>query len=147
MNAITRYLKSLLLIELWQGLSVTGKLDQQTADRLGSAKAPAPAAPSTADVKMEVFPVQGKCWFGDTWHAPRGGGRLHVGTDIIAASGNLLYAVVDGTISKQYWDQPGALHGHGLRIEQANGTYFTYLHMMSFAHRNSIIGKKLHNLC
>jgi murein DD-endopeptidase MepM/ murein hydrolase activator NlpD len=41
--------------------------------------------------------------------------------------------VVDGTISKLYWDQPGALSGNGLRVEQANGTYFTYLHMLSFA--------------
>jgi len=116
-----------------EGLSVTGKIDQQTADRLGSAKAPAPAAPSTAAVKMEVFPVQGRCWFGDTWHAPRGGGRLHVGTDVIAASGKLLYAVVDGEVSKMYYDYPGALAGNGLRIAQPDGTYFTYLHLDAFA--------------
>lgn len=116
-----------------EGLPVTGKVDKQTADRLGSAKAPAPAAPSTADVKMEVFPVQGPCWFGDTWHAPRGGGRLHVGTDVIAASGKLLYAVVDGKVSKMYYDYPGALAGNGLRIAQPDGTYFTYLHLDAFA--------------
>ncbi len=116
-----------------EGLSVTGKVDQQTADRLGSAKAPAPAAPSTAEVTMDVFPVQGRCWFGDTWHAPRGGGRLHVGTDVIAASGKLLYAVVDGEVSKMYYDYPGALAGNGLRIAQPNGTYFTYLHLDAFA--------------
>ena len=88
---------------------------------------------STPAFQMERFPVQGLCFFGDTWHAPRGGGRLHVGTDIIAAEGKLLYAVVDGTISKMYWDQPGALSGNGVRVAQDDGTYFTYLHMQGFA--------------
>jgi len=92
--------------------------------------------PGTGDYlpfQMERFPVQGLCAFGDTWHAPRGGGRLHVGTDIIADEGKLLYAVVDGTISKMYWDQPGALAGNGVRVAQDDGTYFTYLHMQGFA--------------
>lgn len=88
---------------------------------------------SNASFKMERFPVQGRCFFGDTWHAPRGGGRLHVGVDVIANEGNLLYAVVDGEISKLYWDRPGALAGNGLRVAQPDGTYFTYLHMASFA--------------
>ena len=115
------------------GLTPTGKVDEATANRLGSAPAPAPAPPSTAGVSLDVFPVQGKCWFGDTWKAPRSGGRLHEGVDIIAAKGNLLYAVVSGRISKMYWDFPGALAGNGLRVQQPNGTYFTYLHMDTFA--------------
>ena len=116
-----------------EGLPVTGKVDQTTADRLGNAAAPAPATPSASSLSIDVFPVQGRCWFGDTWHAPRGGGRLHIGTDIIAASGNLLYAAVDGKVSKVYTDFPGALAGNGLRIEQADGSYFTYLHLESLA--------------
>jgi peptidoglycan hydrolase-like protein with peptidoglycan-binding domain len=116
-----------------EGLPATGKLDQATADRLGSAPAPAPTPPSAAGVSIDVFPVQGKCWFGDTWMAPRGGGRLHEGLDVIAPRGNLLYAVVSGTISKIYTDAPGLRSGNGLRIAQDNGTYFTYLHMDTFA--------------
>lgn len=116
-----------------EGLPATGKLDQVTADRLGSAPAPAPAPPSAVGVSIDVFPVQGKCWFSDTWQAPRGGGRLHEGVDVIAARGNLLYAVVAGTISKVYNDTPGSLAGNGLRIALDNGTYFTYLHMDTFA--------------
>ncbi len=115
------------------GLTPTGKVDKATAGLLGSAPAPAPETRPTVDVKIDVFPVQGKCWFGDTWQAPRGGGRLHEGVDIIAAKGNLLYAVVSGTISKTYQDFPGALAGNGLRLQQDNGTYFTYLHMDTFA--------------
>lgn len=115
------------------GLTPTGKLDETTANRLGSAPAPAPAPQTPTSVSIDVFPVQGKCWFGDTWQAPRGGGRLHEGVDIVAAKGNLLYAVITGTISKMYYDYPGALAGNGLRIQADNGTYFTYLHMDTFA--------------
>jgi murein DD-endopeptidase MepM/ murein hydrolase activator NlpD len=124
---------AILAFQRREGLPATGKLDQATADRLGSAPAPAPAPPSAAGVSIDVFPVQGRCWFGDTWQAPRSGGRLHEGVDVIAARGKLLYAVVDGTISKIYLDRPGALAGNGLRISQDNGTYFTYLHMDTFA--------------
>jgi peptidoglycan hydrolase-like protein with peptidoglycan-binding domain len=116
-----------------EGLPVSGKIDDATAGKLGQAPAPGPVAPSAAGVTLSVFPVQGNCWFGDTWHAPRGGGRLHEGVDIIAAQGQQLYAVVDGTITKQYWDFPGAMPGNGLRVSQDNGTYFTYLHLSAFA--------------
>jgi len=88
---------------------------------------------SGSGVVLERFPVQGRCFYGDTWHAARGGGRLHEGVDIIANEGNLLYAVADGEITKRYWDRPGALAGNGLRLTHANGTYFIYLHLAGFA--------------
>jgi peptidoglycan hydrolase-like protein with peptidoglycan-binding domain len=124
---------AILAFQRREGLPATGKVDQATAGRLGNAPAPAPAPPSSAGVSIDVFPVQGKCWFGDTWKAPRGGGRLHEGVDVIAARGKLLYAVVTGTVSKIYIDTPGSLAGNGLRIAQDNGTYFTYLHLDTFA--------------
>lgn len=116
------------------GLSVTGKVDSRTAARLGLAATSAPAPVDTSGIRFDVFPVQGRCYFGDTWHAPRGGGRTHLGVDIIAAEGNLLYAVVDGTISKRYFDHPGSRGGNGLRLQMpSNGTYFTYLHLKDLA--------------
>lgn len=124
---------AVLAFQRREGLPATGKVDQQTANRLNTAAAPAPAPPSAAGVSLDVFPVQGQCWFGDTWAAPRGGGRTHEGVDIIAPKGNLLYAAVSGTISKMYYDYPGALSGNGFRIAQDNGTYFTYLHLDGFA--------------
>jgi len=78
-----------------------------------------------------VFPVQGSCSFGDSWHAPRSGGRLHIGVDITAATGKALYAVVDGVISQV--TAGGALSGNALRLSQPDGTYFFYAHMDSFA--------------
>ena len=89
--------------------------------------------PSANGIALQAFPVQGQCWFGDTWQAPRGGGRLHQGLDVIAAQGKELYAVVDGKIGKQYIDSPGSLSGNGLRVTMPNGTYFTYLHISAFA--------------
>jgi peptidoglycan hydrolase-like protein with peptidoglycan-binding domain len=133
---------AILAFQRREGLPATGKVDQATADRLGSAPAPAPTPPSSAGVSIDVFPVQGKCWFGDTWQAPRGGGRLHEGVDVIAPRGNLLYAAVSGTISKIYNDTPGSLAGNGLRIAQDNGTYFTYLHMDTFA-EGIVLGTKV----
>ncbi len=124
---------AILTFQRREGLPATGRVDQTTASRLGTASAPAPAPPSSDGVTIDVFPVQGRCWFGDTWQAPRSGGRLHQGVDIIAPTGKLLYAVVSGTVSKIYVDRPGALAGNGLRISQDNGTYFTYLHLDRFA--------------
>lgn len=116
------------------GLTVTGTMTQQTADKMGLAPSSTTTAPpSSSSIVMKRFPLQGQCYYGNTWHAARGNGRLHEGVDMIAAEGKLLYAVVDGTITKQYWDAPGASAGNGLRVAQDDGTYFTYLHMKGFA--------------
>lgn len=127
---------ALIAFQSVNGISQTGIVTKKGAGLLGLGSGSVGIVnPSSGggSVKLERFPVQGNCFFGDTWHAARGGGRQHEGVDVIANEGNLLYAVVDGEISKQYWDQPGALAGNGLRLSQPNGTYFTYLHMSSFA--------------
>ena len=107
------------------GLPRTGKMDTRTAIKLGVMAPPA--------VQLDVFPVQGPCSFENTWHAPRGGGRLHVGVDIIAKEGNLLYAVADGTITKIYNAANDKLAGNGIRLMKADGTYFFYGHMLRLA--------------
>ena len=106
-------------------LSVTGTLTTQTAIKLGLVAAPA--------VSIAVFPVQGLCSYENTWHAPRGNNRLHLGVDIIAKEGNLLYAVADGTITKLYSVGSDKLAGNGVRLTMADGTYFFYGHMLKIA--------------
>jgi peptidoglycan hydrolase-like protein with peptidoglycan-binding domain len=106
-------------------LSVTGTLTTQTAVKLGLVAAPA--------VAISVFPVQGLCSYENTWHAPRGNGRKHLGVDIIAKEGNLLYAVADGTITKLYTEASDKLAGNGVRLTMADGTYFFYGHMQKIA--------------
>ncbi len=126
---------ALIAFQSVNGISQTGVVTEKGAKLLGLGTGSVSIVnPTTsATVKLDRFPVQGLCFFGDTWGAARGGGRTHVGVDIIAEEGKLLYAVVDGEVSKLYWDQPGALSGNGLRIAQPNGTYFTYLHLLSLA--------------
>ena len=107
------------------GLAVTGRADYATALKLGLVEAPA--------VSIAVFPAQGACNFEDTWHAPRGGGRLHLGVDIIAPEGKLIYAVADGTITKTYSSASDKLAGNGVRLTTADGTYFFYGHFQRIA--------------
>ena len=106
-------------------LQVTGKLTTPTAIKLGLVAAPA--------ISISVFPVQGLCSYENTWHAPRGTNRLHLGVDIIAKEGNLLYAVEDGTITKMYSTATDKLAGNGVRLTRADGTYFFYGHMLRVA--------------
>jgi peptidoglycan hydrolase-like protein with peptidoglycan-binding domain len=112
-----------------QGLSVTGRVSDATAAALGLERAPEPPAPDPSSISLEVFPVQGSCYYGDSYGYPRGGGRVHLGVDIIAPAGNLLYAAADGKITKVYHDYPGSLSGNGVRLTMADGTYFFYAHM------------------
>lgn len=116
-----------------RGLTVTGKVDAATGAALGLAPTAPPSAPAATGVTLSVFPVQGPCHFGDSYGYPRSGGRVHLGVDVIAPEGNLLYAVADGTISKLYRDYPGSLAGNGVRLQLADGTYFFYAHMSGLA--------------
>jgi murein DD-endopeptidase MepM/ murein hydrolase activator NlpD len=108
-----------------QGLTQSGRLDYATAMKLGVTVAPT--------VQLDAFPMQGPCSFTNTWHAPRGGGRLHKGVDLIANEGNLLYAVADGVITKVYTEASDKLAGNGIRLTKADGTYFFYGHMQRLA--------------
>jgi len=84
-------------------------------------------------VDLDAFPVQGPCWFIDSWQAPRGGGRLHEGVDVMAKAGQYVYAVQDGRLSKQTLDRSGSLSGNAWWLTTADGTYFFYAHLSDFA--------------
>ena len=126
----------------------TGTVDLRTAVQLGivpglvTNQAPTSPEPMTSvpsstvpvtTTSISVFPVLGPCWFSDTWGVPRSGGRRHEGVDIIARTGQPLYAVVDGTITRQFFDRPGSLGGNALRLTASDGTYFHYAHLSAFA--------------
>jgi murein DD-endopeptidase MepM/ murein hydrolase activator NlpD len=110
-----------------QGLNVTTALDAPTAAALG-------LIPSLAELglpTLQAFPVQGRCGFSDSWHAPRPGGRLHEGVDIIGARGLAIYAVADGVVTRMLTG--GTLSGNSIRLTIADGTYFFYAHLDGFA--------------
>jgi murein DD-endopeptidase MepM/ murein hydrolase activator NlpD len=95
--------------------------------------APAPLAPPPVDIALAAKPVQAPCTFSDTWGAARAAGRTHEGTDIMAAEGTPVFAVVTGTISKLYSADRDVLAGNGLQITQPDGTFFFYAHLSALA--------------
>ena len=109
-----------------RGLNPSQALDFPTAQALGLV----PSLESLGIPSIQVFPVQGRCSFSNTWHESRGT-RQHEGVDIIAPRGNLIYAVVDGTITKVY--NNASLTGNGVRLTMADGTYFFYAHLDTIA--------------
>jgi LysM repeat protein len=99
-----------------------------------------PAAPARASSRrgaggMQALPVQGPCWYADSWQAPRGNGRRHEGVDLITSAGNYIYAVTDGTLTRRAWDRPGSLSGNAwwLTSDDGSGTYYFYAHLSAFA--------------
>ncbi len=85
-------------------------------------------------VTLDVPPTQGPCGYGDTWMAPRDGGRRHEGVDIFTVRGQYVYAVTDGRLTSRTWDQPGKRSGNAwwLTASDGRGTFF-YAHLLDFA--------------
>ena len=98
----------------------------------GSIKASlTPTAPA-----LVASPVDGDCYFSNTYGAARPGGRLHEGVDIIADEGTPLVAVADGIISKlvvSHPELPSNGGGNYIRLRVRDGSYYTYIHMQGFA--------------
>ena len=109
-----------------RGLNPSQAVDFPTAQALGLI----PSLESLGIPQIKVFPVQGRCSFTNTWQESRGS-RRHEGVDIIAPKGNLIYAVLDGTITKVY--RNASLTGNGVRLTTADGTYFFYAHLDTIA--------------
>jgi peptidoglycan LD-endopeptidase LytH len=86
-------------------------------------------------VRLQALPTQGPCWYSDSWLAPRGGGRRHIGVDVFTRSGEYVYAVVDGTLTRRAWDQPWLRAGNAwwLTAADGTGTYYFYAHLFDFA--------------
>ena len=82
---------------------------------------------------MAAKPVQAPCTYTDTWGMARSGGRVHLGTDIMAKEGQEVYAVQTGEITKLYSEATDVLAGNGLRLRQADGTFWFYGHMSALA--------------
>lgn len=75
-----------------------------------------------------VCPVQGGVSFGDSWGAPRSGGRRHQGTDMMAAGGTNIVAVVGGSVQQR----TGGLGGNAIWLSGNDGNTYYYAHMREF---------------
>jgi hypothetical protein len=74
-----------------------------------------------------VFPVAGEVTWTDTWHAPRGGGRLHEGQDLMGEKGLPVVAADDGVVT--YLQKGHASAGHWLRLLADDGWIYSYIHL------------------
>jgi len=83
----------------------------------------------TVNAEGKSFPVAEPYQFSDTWGAARSGGRSHEGTDIMAADGTELYAIADGTITRD----TNGLGGTVIHLIDAEGTDYYYAHMSGYA--------------
>jgi murein DD-endopeptidase MepM/ murein hydrolase activator NlpD len=73
-------------------------------------------------------PVAGSTAFGDTWGAPRSGGRSHQGVDMMAAGGTPLVAVVSGSVNFK----TTSLGGNSVWLSGNNGTKYFYAHLSAW---------------
>ena len=87
-------------------------------------------------VVLDAAPVSGACRFANSWQATRGGGRLHVGVDLISPAGTAVVAAANGTLTRQTTD--GARSGNAWWLTTSTGTYFFYAHLASFSNGLSV---------
>lgn len=67
---------------------------------------------------------------GDSWHAPRSGGRLHEGQDIFAARGTAVRSAAEGYVVRL---GETALGGNTVWVAGAGGRNYYYAHLDSYA--------------
>jgi len=106
----------------------------------GESSSSSEAGSSSWSSGLDALPMAGPCWFSDDWGDPRGSGRTHQGTDLFAAPQSYVYAVVDGTLIRRAWDQPGQRSGNAwwLLSADGSGTYYYYGHLADFAPELSV---------
>ena len=100
---------------------------RQAQAAAASTGAPAPAA-SAAPVRVSgnmTCPVAGAHSFIDSWGFPRSGGRTHEGTDLMAAFGTPIVAVVSGSITYAGY---GGSAGNWLILSGDDGNGYWYMH-------------------
>lgn len=89
---------------------------------------PAPADPPPVVVASFVCPVDGPSAFGDTFGAPRPGGRKHEGVDMMSPFGTPLVAVVSGVASMH----TTTLGGNSISLDGDDGNRYFYAHLSSW---------------
>ena len=84
-----------------------------------------PGAGGLVETGADLCPVFGVVAFTNDWGQPRSGGRTHQGTDMFAAIGTPVVAVVGGTVS----DASGGLGGISLDVAGDDGVRYFYAHL------------------
>ena len=74
-----------------------------------------------------LCPMNGSA-YGDSWGAPRSGGRSHEGVDMLAPMGTPIYAVVSGVVNFRQ----NRLGGNAASLAGDNGTRYYYAHFAGY---------------
>lgn len=96
-----------------------------------AAPPPAPPAPPPSPPPAGghiVCPVAGPTAFGDTWGAPRPGGRRHQGVDMMSPLGTPLVAVESGSANFK----TNRLGGNVIWLSGSSGTSYYYAHLSAW---------------
>ena len=73
--------------------------------------------------------------FSDTFGAPRSGGRLHQGVDMISPRGTEIVSVVDGVATAKQ----NTLGGNTVSLAGADGNRYYYAHLDTYATLGSVV--------
>ena len=80
----------------------------------------------TAAPAAFICPIDGPRAFSDDFGAPRGGGRRHMGVDLLSPRGTLNVAVVNGTIETKPWSGGGIT----IFLRGDDGHTYIYMHLL-----------------
>lgn len=93
----------------------------------GSGSNPSPVDTGAGYLDAIICPMPGSA-YGNTWGAPRSGGRKHEGVDMIAPRGVPIYAVTSGFATFKF----NVLGGNAVSLVGDNGTRYYYGHLDSY---------------
>ena len=93
-----------------------------------AAAAPTRGGSGVGYIDAIMCPIVGLSAYGDTWGAPRSGGRRHQGVDMLAPAGTQLQAVVSGFVEHH----SNVLGGVTLSLMGDNGNRYYYAHLSGY---------------
>ncbi len=93
----------------------------------GAGSAPIGVLNGEVYVDAIVCPMPGSA-YGDSWGAPRSGGRRHEGVDMLAPMGTPIYAVVSGAVTFRQ----NRLGGNAVSLAGDNGNRYYYAHLSRY---------------
>jgi murein DD-endopeptidase MepM/ murein hydrolase activator NlpD len=87
-----------------------------------------PRAAGEGYIDFILCPVLGGSAYGDSWGAPRSGGRRHQGVDMLSPAGTPLQSVVSGVVNQT----TNPLGGVAIQLFGDNGTRYYYAHLSAY---------------
>jgi murein DD-endopeptidase MepM/ murein hydrolase activator NlpD len=106
----------------------------------GGFAAAAQAMAAGSDGSTHYRPVPGAALV-DSWHAPRSGGRVHEGIDLMADEGTPILAITSGKIVQGF--EGGPLGGVVVRLQGDDGRYYYYAHLQKGSVDHLEVGQRV----